>query len=232
MKKSIFNWSGGKDSAMALYKVLQDKEYNIESMVTTINSDKGRVSMHGLRESVLDLQVSSIGLPVQKVMLSEMPEMDEYNSKMKSMLKKYASQRIEYSIFGDIFLEDLKSYRDQKLAEVGMKGVYPLWKMKTMDLMKQFIEQGFRSVIICTDAKYLDESFLGREIDREFINDLPYDIDPCGENGEYHSFVYDGPFFKYPIEFVKGEKVFKEYKKGSDSSAHNSGFWYLDLLTK
>ena len=232
MKKSIFNWSGGKDSAMALFEILKDKVYDIKSMITAVNADRRRVSMHGLRELLLNQQVRSIGLPLEKIMLSEMPEMEEYNSKMRSVLHKYSSLGIEYSIFGDIFLEDLKAYRDQKLAEVGMMGVYPLWKIDTMDLMRRFIEQGFRSVIICTNAKYLDESFLGREIDSNFIKDLPENVDPCGENGEYHSFVYDGPIFKHPIEFERGEKVFKKYDKGSDSTVFDSGFWYLDLLAK
>lgn len=231
MIKSIFNWSGGKDSALALYHILGEREYDIKSLVTTINTEKERISMHGVRKVLLEQQAKSIGLPLHQVLLPEAPNMEEYNEQMKSMLEEFKGQGISHSIFGDIFLEDLKNYRDEKLSQVGMTGYYPLWEIDTYKLFNEFITLGFRAVIVCTNAKYLDESFLGRELDHDFLNTLPANVDPCGENGEYHTFVFDGPIFDKPIEFTKGEKVFKSYESNKDTS-HDTGFWYLDLEEK
>ena len=231
MKKAIFNWSGGKDSAIALYEVMQNKEFEIEALVTTVNKIKSRISMHGVREQLLDMQAKSIGLPLHKVMLDEMPSMEEYNAQMKSMLDGFKSNGISHSIFGDIFLEDLKEFRDKKLAQVGVKGFYPIWKRDSYDIMRQFIDLGFKSVVVCTNSSYLDESFLGRDLDDSFMKDLPDNVDVCGENGEFHTFVYDGPIFDAPISFKKGKKVFRDYSKDQkDNLNHDTGFWYLDLL--
>ena len=231
MKKSIFNWSGGKDSALALYKVLNNDQIEIHSLVTTVNQEISRISMHGVREALLDLQATSIGIPLKKILLSEMPSMEEYNTQMKIMLEDFKAEGITHSIFGDIFLEDLKQYRDNKLTEVGVQGVYPLWKKDTKKILDQFIELGFKSIVICIDTKYLDDSFLGRELDQEFIRDLPGNVDVCGENGEFHTFVYDGPIFKSAIPFDKGEIVFKNYSQDNDHElSNNTGFGYLDLI--
>ena len=231
MIKSIFNWSGGKDSSLALYQVLKEREYEVSSLVTTINEEKDRISMHGVRTKLLEQQAVSIGLPLHKVMLSEMPAMEEYNAQMRDMLSGFKNEGITHSIFGDIFLEDLKAYRDEKLSQVGMTGYYPLWKIDTYKLFNEFVTLGFRALIICTNSKYLDESYLGRELDHDFLNDIPAEVDPCGENGEYHSFVFDGPIFKQPIEFEIGEQLFKNYESDQLSN-HDTGFWYLDLLDK
>jgi len=231
MIKSIFNWSGGKDSALALYYILKERDYSIESLVTTINQDKDRISMHGVRGTLLDKQAKSLEFPIHKVMLNEMPSMEEYDSKMSEMLNAFKNQGINHSIFGDIFLEDLKTYRENKLAQVGMIGYYPLWQIDTYKLFNEFITLGFRAVIVCTNAEYLDDSFLGRELDHDFLNDIPSNVDPCGENGEYHSFVFDGPIFKQPIDFTQGEKVLKTFDAGKNSN-HDTSFWYIDLLDK
>ena len=232
MITSIFNWSGGKDSALALFEVLQNTDkMNIESLITTVNRENGRISMHGVREELLDLQAKSIGLPLKKVLLPQMPTMEEYNAQMKAMLMEYVNAGVSRSIFGDIFLEDLRKYRDEKLMEVGMSGLYPLWKMDTKKIMKRFIKLGFKSVVVCVNSSVLDQSFLGRELNNSFIQDLPENVDVCGENGEYHTFVYDGPIFKAPISFNKGKTVFKDYSKDRPGKqSHDSGFWYLDLV--
>jgi uncharacterized protein (TIGR00290 family) len=229
MIKSIFNWSGGKDSALALYHILKERDYNIESLVTTINQDKKRISMHGVREALLDKQVESLGLPMHKIMLNETPSMEEYDSKIKAMLSGFKDHGITHSIFGDIFLEDLKAYRDEKLEQIGMTGYYPLWQIDSYKLFNEFITLGFRAVIVCTNADYLDDSYLGRELDHDFLNVIPSNVDPCGENGEYHSFVFDGPIFDHPVDFTLGEKVLRTFESGEESK-HDTNFWYLDLL--
>lgn len=228
MSKSIFNWSGGKDSALALYHILKENDYDIETLVTTVNADKDRISMHGVKSTLLDRQAASIGFPLQKVMVSEMPSMEEYDAKMRSMLLGFKEKGVTHSIFGDIFLEDLRAYREAKLADVGIQGHFPLWNIDTYKLFNEFVTLGFRAVIVCTNAKYLDDSFLGRELDHDLLNEFPVDVDPCGENGEYHTFVFDGPIFEKPIEFSPGEKIFRSYE-ADESAQHDTGFWYLDL---
>jgi uncharacterized protein (TIGR00290 family) len=189
--------------------------------------------MHGVWENLLDQQSKSIGLPLKKILLSEMPSMSEYNTQMRTMLEEFKADGITQSIFGDIFLEDLKRYRDNKLAEVGMEGVYPLWKMDTKKIMHQLINLGFKSIVVNINTKCLDHTFLGRELDYQFINDLLENVDVCGENGEYHTFVYDGPIFSSPIPFDKGEIVFKNYSQEKDQELdHDTGFGYLDLVDK
>ena len=174
-----------------------------------------------------------MNLALKKIFLDEMPSMDSYNRQMREMLFQYKNAGVTHSIFGDIFLSDLKKYRDEKLSEVGMSGLYPLWNRDTKEIIESFIKHGFKSVVVCVDAAYLDESFLGRELDQSFIDNLPENVDVCGENGEYHTFVYHGPIFNYPISFEKGEKVFKNYTKHTKSNQDIiSGFWHLDLIDK
>lgn len=228
MIKSILNWSGGKDSALALYHIVKERDYSIESLVTTVNRDQNRISMHGVKRTLLEKQAVSIGLPLRQVLVSEMPSMDEYEKEMRSMLMEFKTEGITHSIFGDIFLEDLRKYRDQKLSGVDIIGHYPLWEIDTYKLFNDFVTLGFKAVIVCTNAKYLDDSYLGRVLDHDLLNEFPADVDPCGENGEYHTFVFDGPIFEKPIEFTAGEKLFKTYKT-QESGNHDSGFWYLDL---
>jgi len=242
MKKAFFNWSSGKDSALALYKVLQEEEYCVQTLLTNVNKDYARISMHGLREELLDKQVSEIGLPLQKLYFPADVTMDMYNDKMKSKLSQLKKDGLEYSVFGDIFLEDLKKYRDTKLAEVDLKGVYPIWKLDTKEVIKEFLELGFKAITVCVNAKLLGEEFVGRVIDEQFIKDLPDNIDVCGENGEFHTFVFDGPIFKNPVNFEIGEKVLKSYTLNKDDNqnchtgssekvkTYDTSFWYCDLI--
>ncbi|WP_299161981.1 diphthine--ammonia ligase [uncultured Tenacibaculum sp.] len=241
MKKAYFNWSSGKDSAYALYKVLQQGEYDIEKLITNVNQDYERVSMHGLHENLLEAQAESIGIPLEKIYFPADVTMDLYNEKMKDKTSELKSLGLNHAIFGDIFLEDLKKYRDSKLKEVGITGVYPLWKQDTKELLREFLALGFKTITVCVNAKLLGEEFVGRIIDEDFINELPDTIDVCGENGEFHTFCFDGPIFKKPVEFEVGEKVLKSYTLNKDNSQnchsstkekvknYDTSFWYCDL---
>ncbi len=239
--KTFFNWSSGKDSAMALEYLLSNKSYSIQTLVTTVNSDLKRVSMHGLREELLDNQIKSLGLPLKKLSLSGTVSMTSYDKAMKEFTSQLVEEGFTHSAFGDIFLEDLKKYRETKLKEVGIQAVFPLWNNNTKQLMQDFINKGFKAITVCVNAKLLDKSFVGREVDASFLNDLPENIDPCGENGEFHTFVYDGPIFNYPVSFTKGEIILKSYasssKKDDDCYSHSTqswdtSFWYCDLIPK
>src|ERR1700712_2927758 len=178
MKQCIFNWSGGKDSSLALYYCLQNPELDIKYLVTTINDAVDRVSMHGVRATLLTQQAESIGIPLYQIRLPEMPGMVAYDNIMQTHLEYFKSEGITHSIFGDIFLEDLKAYRDQRLAEVGMTGIYPLWKRDTRELINEFFNLGFGTVIACTQER-LGE-LAGQEIGSELIAALPVDVDVCG----------------------------------------------------
>ncbi len=233
-KKAIFNWSSGKDSALALHKILQQDEYEILALLTSINEKYRRVSMHGVREELVEKQAESIGLPLVKLYLPESPSMEEYNSILKKKMEEFHSMGVTHSIFGDIFLEDLRAYREQKLEEVGMKAVFPLWKIPTKNLLREFLDSNFKTITTAVNETYLDQSFVGRILDEKFIQNLPKKVDACGENGEFHTFAFDGPIFRFPIEFKLGEITRKTYPNPKNSDSENSefdqlGFWYIDL---
>ena len=232
----IFHWSGGKDSALALYYCLQNPELEIRYLVTTINDAADRISMHGVRTELLVQQAESIGIPLYQIRLPEMPGMAEYDEIMGGHLAYFKNEGITHSVFGDIFLEDLKNYRDARLAEVGLTGIYPLWKRDTHELIREFLSLEFGTVIACVQERL--ENIAGKEIEEELIKNLPADVDVCGENGEFHTFAFKGPIFKKPIGYTTGDKIFKEYKapkNANDSCVEDgeqkpSGFWYCDLL--
>lgn len=226
--KAIMNWSGGKDSALALHAVLEASSYEVVGLLTTVNEAYGRISMHGVREELLDQQAAAIGLPLHKIRIPEQVNMEVYDAIMHRALKQLVAEGVTHAIFGDLFLEDLKSYREKRLAELNLTGVFPLWQRDTTELAQQFVTQGFQAVTVCVNEKQLDHSFVGREMDRTFFASLPSDVDPCGENGEYHSFVYAGPIFSRPIPVKKGE-VFRR-TLGEANDTFDTGFWYADLL--
>lgn len=228
--KTYFNWSSGKDSALALHYLLKNKKFSIERLLISINAHHNRVSMHGLRRELLEKQIAALGLPFDTIELPEQPGMKEYEELMKQAVSKLKADGFEYGAFGDIFLEDLRKYREQQLAAVGINTVFPLWKKDTKQLLDQFIDAGFKAILVCTRADCLDQTFAGRIIDRDFIKDLPSNVDPCGENGEFHTFCFDGPIFQRPIPFVKGEIVYKEYKDPTGNGA--MGFWFCDLINE
>ena len=220
MQKVLYSWSGGKDSAMALYELLKGKTCEVAALLTVVTKDYGRISMHGVREELLELQAASLGLNLEKVYISKISDNKEYEEQMKTTLVRHKELGVEAVAFGDIFLEDLKKYREERLREIGMKGIFPIWKRDTVELASTFIELGFKAIITCVDSKILDKKFSGRLFNRQFLSELPSGVDPCGENGEFHSFVYDGPIFKKPVPFHAGEKVLREER-----------FYYSDILT-
>jgi len=232
---AIFCWSGGKDSAYCLHKVLTEKLFDVKYLLTTVNDKFRRISMHGVREELLDLQAASIGIPLVKVRVLEGTN-EEYEKLMEAALLKVKSEGITYVIFGDIFLEDLRIYRENNLAKVGMKAVFPLWKRDTAWLIRDFIRLQFKTIICCTNGECLEKEWLGREVDSSFTEQLPAIIDPCGENGEFHSFCFGGPLFTEKINFIVGEKVFKPIEVKTDPATplpadpSGPGFWFCDLV--
>ena len=230
-QKTYFNWSTGKDASLAYYHLLKDERFQIDKLVTSINAHHDRVSMHGLRRELLEKQAQVIGLPLATIELPEEPTIEVYNLEMERTLTKLKSERYTHTGFGDIFLEDLRVYRENQLNQFGIHCSFPLWKRDTKEVIEEFIDLGFKAVVICNKSELLDESFTGREIDRDFINDLPSNVDPCGENGEFHTFCYDGPIFKKPVEFEIGEKIYREYKNPKKEENKSSmGFWFCDLI--
>ena len=240
---AIFNWSGGKDSALALYEVLQGGQYEVKTLLTTLSAPYQRISMHGVRAALLDRQAASLGLPCRKLFLPEMPSMAAYEQLMATALEELRGQGATAAVFGDIFLEDLRRYREEQLAKVALEAVFPLWGRPTAALIREFLGLGFKTITTCVNDKYLDQSFVGRVMDEAFLRDLPAHVDPCGENGEFHTFVFDGPLFREPVAFERGEIVHRRYapppapddpaRDGADRpdpSPFDAGFWYCDLL--
>ncbi|MHB1921165.1 MAG: Dph6-related ATP pyrophosphatase [Chitinophagaceae bacterium] len=240
MQKALMNWSGGKDSAFALYQTGLEKTFEISTLLTTLNQEQSRISMHGVRESLLDHQALQLGLPLVKLRIPEQAGMEQYQQILQLKMQEIRNQGIGHSIFGDIFLEDLRIYRETQLEKVGMMAVFPLWKKNTSTLIRDFLEAGFKSILVCVNQKYLDQSFAGRIIDESFLQDLPKGVDPCGENGEFHSFVFDGPIFREPIAFDLGEVVEKTYPPLSSSPSQQQDgppppaepfrFYFQDLI--
>jgi len=218
MKKLLFCWSGGKDSAMALYEILKNNDYEVVSLLTTITQDYDRISLHGVRRILVERQAKSLSTPLHKVFIPKTCTNEIYAAKMTKALNHFKQQGVEDVAFGDIFLEDVRKYREENLAKLKMKAVFPNWGRNSTELVRSFIALGFKAVVSCIDTKVLDKRFLGRQLDKEFINELTRDIDPSGENGEFHSFVYDGPIFKEKIGYKRGESVFRD------------SFYFCDLV--
>lgn len=218
-ERVLFSWSGGKDSAMALYEILKSQEYEISAMLTTVTEDYDRISMHGVRRILLERQADSLGFPLERVLISKNASDEEYESNMRQVLTKYLGTGVSSVVLGDIFLEDVRACREDNLAKIGMKGIFPLWRRDTRELAHTFIDLGFKAMITCVDSKALEKRFVGRALDDQFLSDLPSTVDPCGENGEYHSFVYDGPIFQERILHTIGEVVLRDDR-----------FYYCDLI--
>ena len=214
-EKVLLSWSGGKDSALAFHEISQEQRYEIVGLLTTVTEDYHRISMHGVREALLEQQARCIGLPISEVLISKNGSNEEYESQMKEVLLQFQQSGVNAVVFGDIFLEDIRKYREDNLARLRMKGVFPLWKKD--NLPQTFIDSGFKAIVTCVDAKALGKKFVGRLFDREFLDELPAGVDPNGENGEFHSFVFDGPIFRKKIDFILGEAV------------HRDGFYFCDL---
>jgi len=218
MKKILVSWSGGKDSAMMLFELQKSKEYEIAALLTTVTETYERISMHGVRNSLLDRQAELLGLPLVKMYIPKKASNDIYEANMEKILHEYQKKGVDNMAFGDLFLQDIKDYREKNLGKLGMTGIFPLWKRDTSQLIREFIDLGFKAVICCVDPKQFNAKFTGRFIDKAFLRDLPPSVDPCGENGEFHSFVFDGPIFNKPVELSVGEVVLRD------------SFYFCDLI--
>jgi uncharacterized protein (TIGR00290 family) len=218
-EKVIVAWSGGKDSALALYETLKSGRYEVLELLTTVTKDYNRISIHGVRRVLLEQQANALGFPLEKTFISKGASDEEYENELLKALKRNLDSGVSSVVFGDIFLEDVRKYREQILAKMGMNGIFPLWKRDTQALARKFINLGFKAIITSIDSNVLAKDFVGREYDEQFLSDLPENVDPCGENGEFHSFVYNGPIFHERVSFKKGERVLRENR-----------FYYCDLL--
>jgi uncharacterized protein (TIGR00290 family) len=213
----LVSWSGGKDSCMALREIQIDPGLRVEVLLTTITQDYDRVSMHGVRRALLERQADSLGIPLHQILISRSASNAEYEMKMAEAFAIYRERGTNRVAFGDLFLEEIRTYRERLLTGQGMHGLYPVWGRDTLLLIREFIRQGFKTAVVCVDPKQLDPSFLGCVIDEDFLSQLPAGVDPCGENGEFHTFVFDGPIFRYPIKVEFGERVCRD------------SFWFCDL---
>lgn len=215
----VMSWSGGKDSALALWKLRNDPHYKVVALLTTLSETYRRIVMHGVREDILDAQAEQIGLPLHKVWLSEKPDNREFESRMGGALRHFRDAGIRLVAHGDLFLEDVRAYRDQNLAGLGMQGVYPLWGADTATLAREFTHRGFKARLSCVDGEKLGPHYAGREFDYVLQQDLPVSIEPCGEYGEFHSCVYAGPIFRKPLSLHNGVRLTRMNR-----------FHYCDLL--
>jgi uncharacterized protein (TIGR00290 family) len=214
----ILSWSGGKDSALTLYELQKIGGYEISALLTTVTEGYNRISMHGVHRTLLEQQAASLGFPLEEVFISKNTSNEEYEAKMREVLERCLAAGVSSVVFGDIFLEGVREYREDNLSRIEMKGIFPLWGRNTTEVARTFIGLGFQAVTTCVDSNALDKGFVGRIFNEQFLSELPATVDPCGENGEFHSFVYDGPIFKERILHTKGEIVLRDNR-----------FYYCDL---
>ncbi len=217
-EKVLLAWSGGKDSAITLYEIQRRPEYQVVSLLTTLTADYDRVSMHGVRRTLLERQAESLSLPLYELFISKEATNEEYASKMQAALTDFQKSGVSSVVFGDIHLEDVRKYREDNLSKIGMKAIFPIWGRDTAELTRSFIDLGFKAIVTCIDSKVLDKTFAGMIIDESFLAQLPADVDPCGENGEFHSFVFEGPTFNSKIQYTVGQTVLRD------------SFYFCDLL--
>src|SRR5437899_12814700 len=217
----LMAWSGGKDSALALQEVLRDRRYRVVALVTTVTTGYERISMHGVRRTLLDRQARALGLRLDEVLISPHASNEEYERQMAATLTAARARcaGLDALVFGDLFLADIRAYRERMLARIGMRGLFPLWLRDTRALAHQFVRLGYRAVLVCVDADQLAAEFAGREFDTELLRDLPAAVDPCGENGEFHTFVYAGPGFRQDVRYERGPVVLRDRR-----------FVYCDLV--
>lgn len=238
--QAVLNWSGGKDATLCLHHIREVGAPRVAALLTTASEQYGRSGQHGVRMDLVERQAQRLGLPLRTVYLPENPSMEAYDRCMKEALSPFVKRGVETALFGDIFLEDIRAYRERRLAEVGMKGEFPLWQQPTEKLARTFIEEGFRAVVVCVDEQQLGREFVGRPFDHTFLEALPDTVDPCGEHGEFHTFVYDGPLFSKPVAIERGEVVYRTYDAhdpdqsspcpSDEKGPVEFGHWYCDLL--
>lgn len=219
IQRVVLAWSGGKDSTLALASLRAEPQVTVVGLLTTMTQEHDRIVMHGVRRELLRQQATSLGLPLREVILSQRSTNAEYEARMEQALQELRSQQgVDAIAFGDLFLEDIRAYRERLLERTGFRGLFPLWGHPTAELARDFIAKGYRAILICVDPKLVPSDFAGRLFDEALLRDLPPGADPCGENGEFHTFVFDGPLFAHAIAFRKGEV------------AERQGFVYCDLI--
>jgi len=202
-ERVLLSWSGGKDSALALHELSRSGEYDVAALLTTVTEGTHRVGMHAVPRELVAAQADALGIALREIAIPPFPPNEVYEARLQSVLEEYAALGIRRVAFGDLFLEDIREYREGTLARLGMSGLYPIWKRDTAALAREFVALGFRAVLVCVDLRALDRSFAGRLLDERLLADLPPGADPCGENGEFHSFVFDGPGFRRPVAFER-----------------------------
>jgi len=217
----VVAWSGGKDSALALREILSDTRFRVAALLTTVTAVYDRISMHGVRRTLLRRQAESLGLPLEEVVIPPGASNDEYEMRMGAALAALRTRvsGLDTVVFGDLFLADIRAYRERMLARIGMRGLFPLWLRDTRALAHDFVRLGYRAVLVCVDAAQLAGEFAGREFDADLFRDLPPGVDPCGENGEFHTFVYAGPGLRQPVRHERGPVVVRDGR-----------FVYCDLM--
>lgn len=218
MKKALLSWSGGKDCALALARVREQQEYDVIGLLTTVTEDVDRISMHGVRRELLEVQAEALQLPLDIVYIPPSVTNKVYEQRMAAALKHHRDDGVETVIFGDMLLTDIRSYREEQLARFGIEAHFPLWGEATDRLVERFVEEGYKAITVCVDREQLSRQFIGRKLDKDFLDELPDTADPCGENGEYHTFVYGGPVFSSSIPVQKGDIVLRDGR-----------FYYCDL---
>ena len=206
----LVSWSGGKDSCLTLAEIQRDERFSVEALLTTVTEDYDRISMHGVRRALLEQQAAALGIPLEVVLIPRAATNDAYQSRMEAAFERYRKAGVTTMAFGDLFLADIRRYREQWLAQAGMTPVFPIWLRDTRELAGQFIDQGYEAILSCVDTRVLDCSFAGRSFDAGLLADLPAGIDPCGERGEFHTFVSGGPIFQWKVPVVRGEVVRRE----------------------
>jgi len=209
-EKAIVLWSGGKDSALALHEVLKSGSYEVIGLLTTVTKDYDRISIHSVRRALLEQQAQALRIPLEEIFITKGASNAEYENKLLKTLKRHRGNGVSSVVFGDLFLADIRKYRERLLAKAEMNGVFPLWKKNMKELAHEFVNLGFKAVITSVDSQVLGKDFAGRDYDEKFLSDLPVNVDPCGENGEFHTFVYNGPIFHEKVNFKKGAVTLRD----------------------
>lgn len=214
----VLSWSGGKDSMMALQALARSEHYDVVGLLTTLTEGYDRISMHGVRRVLLEQQAAALGVPLHKVFIPQSCTNDDYKHRMREALVQFKNKGITTIAHGDLFLQDVRAYREENLATVDMNALFPLWEIPTSTLARMFIRDGYKTITVCVDGTVLGEPYVGQLYDDAFLASLPEGVDVCGENGEFHTFVFDGPMFSAPVPYTRGEVILRDNR-----------FWYCDL---
>lgn len=218
-ERVVLSWSGGKDCTLALHALLQSERYEVAALLTTVTETYERVSIHGVRQALIAQQAAALGMRLHTMHIPRNASNETYEASFQSALQFFKAEGIRKVAFGDLYLEDIRAYRTRLLTTVGMEGLFPLWHQDTAELASSFITRGFQALVVCVDSQVLDRTFAGREFDQRLLAALPPGVDPCGENGEFHTFVYGGPPFQHPVGFRRGDVVLRDAR-----------FYYCDVL--